>query len=131
MGRYTYCSELKDAIRNANVTEWSNGEYTFRFDTLDFWWKGRRLDITSSRAAHLYYRLVLGRKDGVSPMPGTVSVLRKRYGDGFLEEFLPKMKQKVHTRKRASRKPYTWWDDEDTQKLVAERKERENKRRIT
>jgi hypothetical protein len=128
MGRYTYCDELKEAIRNKKVTEWINGDYEFRFDTLEFLWRGKRLDITSNRAAHLYYRLVLGRKDGVSPMPGTVSVLRKRYGDGFLEEFLPKMKQRSHDRKRASRKPYTWWDGDDTRKLVEKLKERENTR---
>jgi hypothetical protein len=128
VGRYTYCDGLKDAIRNAKVSEWINGDYMFRFNTLEFSWKGECLDITSSQAAHLYHRLVLGRKDGVSPMPGTISVLRKKYGDGFLEEFLPKMKQRSHGRKRASRKSYTWWDDEDTKKLAEKLKERKNKR---
>jgi hypothetical protein len=59
MGRYTYCRELKDAVQKTGVAEWVKGGYVFRFDTLEFWWNGKRLDITSSRAAHVYYCFVL------------------------------------------------------------------------
>ena len=126
MGRYTYCKELKEAVRKTGVAEWAQGGYVFRFDTLEFWWNGRSLDITSSRAAHLYHRLVLGKKDSVSPLPGTMAVLRKKYGESFLEEFLPKMKQKFRGQS-GGRKPYTWWDDDDTRKLVEKLRERKNK----
>jgi hypothetical protein len=70
-----------------------------------------------------HYRLVLGKKDSASPLPGTMTVLRKKYGEGFLDEFLPKMKQKSRGR-LGGRKPYTWWDDDDTRKLVEKWKER-------
>jgi hypothetical protein len=75
---------------------WERGEYRFRFahswEGCAFLWKGKKLYITSCGALHLYQRLILGRKVSACTSPLALYGMRKKFGDTFLQEYLP-----VHT----------------------------------
>jgi hypothetical protein len=72
---------------------WERGEYRFEFahtyEGCAFFWKGRRLYVTSCEALYLYQRLVLGMKASASTSPLTLYGLRRKFGGAFLQEYLP------------------------------------------
>jgi hypothetical protein len=93
---------LERAMEKMGRTFWETDDYLFLFKRRSFQWKGKTLDLTQREILHLYERLVLGKKDGCSSGPGTMSGMRKRLGNAFLEDVLPKMQCRVRKGRRSN-----------------------------
>jgi hypothetical protein len=76
---------------------WEQGDYCFKFAgswwDCKFTWKGRNLYVTSCEALHLYQRLILSRKLSACTSRLTLYGMRKKFGDAFLQEYLPTQTQ--------------------------------------
>jgi hypothetical protein len=97
--------KLRSLVKENGKTSWVEGEYRFLFpdgvhriddSTGDFggyFWKGREIYVTCAEALHLYERLMLGKSGRQCTTNGLLQNLRKRFGDAFLAEHFPVMKQ--------------------------------------
>jgi hypothetical protein len=76
---------------------WNRAEYSFKFahewEDCRFARGGRRLYITSCEALHLYQRLILGKKQTACTSRSALRGMRRRFGEGFLLEYLPVQKR--------------------------------------
>jgi hypothetical protein len=105
--------KLRSLVRENGSSSWAQGKYRFLFpdgerrieddtgkiivagngDFGSYFWKGREIYVTYAEALHLYERLALGKSGRQCTTNGLLRNLRKRFGDAFLAEYLPLMKQ--------------------------------------
>jgi hypothetical protein len=93
---------LQGLVKENGRAVWEQGAYRFLFPDGNrsveggfgsYFWQGRELYITYAEALHLYERLVLGKRGRQCTTNGMLRILRQRFGDTFLAEYLPLMKQ--------------------------------------
>jgi hypothetical protein len=97
--------KLRSLVKEAGGASWVREEYRFLFPGGagcfgGYFWKGREIYVTYAEALHLYERLVLGKSSRQCTTDGPLRNLRKRFGDAFLAEHLPPMKQMKRKNRR-------------------------------
>jgi hypothetical protein len=92
--------KLRSLVKENGGASWAQGAYRFLFPDGAgngnfgvYFWQGREIYVTHAEALHLYERLVLGKSGRQCATNGILRNLRKRFGDAFLAEHLPAMKQ--------------------------------------
>jgi hypothetical protein len=92
--------KLRSLVRENGTASWVWGDYRFLFpgvpgngDFGSYFWQDSKIYVTYAEALHLYERLVLGRRGRRCTTNGLLRNLRSRFGDGFLAERFPPMKQ--------------------------------------
>jgi hypothetical protein len=105
--------KLRSLVKENGTASWVQGEYKFLFpdgahrfeeetgkvsvtgngNFGSYFWRGREIYVTYAETLHLYERLVLGKSGRQCTTNGLLRNLRKRFGDAFLAEYVPLMKQ--------------------------------------
>jgi hypothetical protein len=84
---------------------WERPGYRFTFahvwEDCVFLWGKRKLYVTSCEALHLYQRLVLGRKLSACTSRLALYSMRRKFGAGFLQEYLPVQTQMRRTGRKS------------------------------
>ena len=75
--------EVADSVADSGLTQFTYGEYDFKFDRDMYTYKGRPIYLCSSQKKYLAEWLLAGKKDNAKRM--ILCNLRKKFGENFLK----------------------------------------------